>query len=323
MTTTAVARPSTSNFSRFLRRTGRNFSQFWRQLSRNKLAVASLALVLVFALVAIFADLLYEYDFVTSNSLENALLKPGESGVVYYHEKDLEHTFILGSDNYGRDILGRLVHGARVSMIIGFATVAIALFTGGILGALAGYKGGLFDTLIMRATDILLSIPTILLAIAIVAALGNSFFNLLIAISMSMIPGYIRIVRASIITVKDQEFVEAARCIGAGDLRIVLKHILPNITSPHHRTVHIECGFRDQLGCFPLLPRSGHTSAQTRMGQHALRSEGIHPVRTPSPFRPRPYDPPHRTGLQPHRRRASRRPRPETQAIGSHYGKNT
>jgi len=223
---------NTSKFARFLRRTGKNFSQFWRQLARNKLAVLSLALVIVFALVAIFADLLYEYDFVTSNSLENALLKPGESGVVYYHEKDIEHTFILGSDNYGRDILGRLVHGARVSMIIGFATVAISFMVGGILGAIAGYKGGLFDTFIMRATDILLSIPTILLAIAIVAALGNSFFNLIIAISTSMIPGYIRIVRASIIQVKDQEFVEAARCIGAGDLRIVLKHILPNITSP-------------------------------------------------------------------------------------------
>ncbi len=221
-----------SNFRRFLRRSAKNFGQFWRQLSRNKLAVVSLGLVLVFALVAIFADFLYEYDFVTSNSLENALLKPGESGIVYYHEKDIEHTFILGSDNYGRDILGRLVHGARVSMIIGFATVAIALFVGGVLGAFAGYRGGLFDTIIMRATDILLSIPTILLAIAIVAALGNSFFNLLVAISTSMIPGYIRIVRASIISVKDQEFVEAARCIGAKDFRIVVRHIFPNIFSP-------------------------------------------------------------------------------------------
>ncbi|MCE1157147.1 MAG: ABC transporter permease [Spirochaetia bacterium] len=221
-----------SNLRRFLRRSARNFGQFWRQLSRNKLAVVSLGLVLVFALVAIFADLLYEYDFVTSNSLENALLKPGESGVVYYHEQDIEHTFILGSDNYGRDILGRLVHGARVSMIIGFATVAIALVSGGVLGAVAGYRGGLFDTIIMRATDILLSIPTILLAIAIVAALGNSFFNLLVAISTSMIPGYIRIVRASIISVKDQEFVEAARCIGAKDFRIVVRHIFPNIFSP-------------------------------------------------------------------------------------------
>lgn len=221
-----------TNFQRFLKRSAKNFGQFWRQLSRNKLAVASLAMVLAFGLIAVFADLLYEYDFVTSNSLENALLKPGEKGLVYYHEKDIEHTFILGSDNYGRDILGRLVHGARVSMIIGFATVAIAILIGGVLGAVAGYKGGLFDTLIMRATDVLLSIPTILLAIAIVAALGNSFFNLLIAIAASMIPGYIRIVRASIIQVKDQEFVEAAHCIGAGDFRIVLRHILPNITSP-------------------------------------------------------------------------------------------
>jgi peptide/nickel transport system permease protein len=117
-------------------------------------------------------------------------------------------------------------------MIIGFATVGIALFVGGILGALAGYKGGFFDTIIMRSTDVLLAVPTILLSIAIVAALGNSFFNLLVAVATSMIPGYIRIVRASIITVKDQEFVEAARCIGARDFRIVFRHILPNITSP-------------------------------------------------------------------------------------------
>ncbi len=221
-----------NTFSRFVARQSKNITQFWRQFSRNKLAVASLFLVLIFALIAIFADFLYSYDFVTSNSLENALLKPGQTGTVYYHDKEMTHTFILGSDNYGRDILGRLIHGARVSMIIGFATVAMAIAVGGLLGAIAGYKGGLFDTLIMRVTDIVLSIPTILMSIAIVAALGNSFFNLLIAISTSMIPGYIRIVRASIISIKDQEYVEAARCIGASDLRIVLRHILPNITSP-------------------------------------------------------------------------------------------
>ncbi len=221
-----------NTLSRFMARQSKNITQFWRQFSRNKLAVASLFLVLIFALIAIFADFLYSYDFVTSNSLENALLKPGQTGTVYYHDKEMTHTFILGSDNYGRDILGRLIHGARVSMIIGFATVAMAIAVGGLLGAIAGYKGGLFDTLIMRVTDIVLSIPTILMSIAIVAALGNSFFNLLIAISTSMIPGYIRIVRASIISIKDQEYVEAARCIGASDLRIVLRHILPNITSP-------------------------------------------------------------------------------------------
>lgn len=217
---------------RFIRRSAKNFAQFWRRFSRNKLATASMFLVLAFAVLALGADLLFSYDFVTSNSLENAFLRPGERGLVCYQEDDIDHLFILGSDNYGRDILGRLIHGARVSMIIGFVTVAIALVTGGALGALAGYKGGLFDTIIMRITDVLLSIPTILLSIAIVAALGNSFFNLLVAISMSMVPGYIRIVRASIITVKDQEYIEAARCIGASDMRIVFKHIIINITAP-------------------------------------------------------------------------------------------
>lgn len=221
-----------SKAARVLRRTGKNFRQFWRRFSRSKLAVASFALVLVFAILAIFADALFSYDFVTSNSLDNAFLKPGETATVYFQEKDVVHTFWLGSDNYGRDILGRILHGARLSMVIGFVTVAIALFSGGALGALAGYKGGWFDTIIMRITDVLLSIPTILLSIAIVAALGNSFFNLLVAISASMIPGYIRIVRASIITVKDQEFIEAARCIGASDTQIVFKHILVNITAP-------------------------------------------------------------------------------------------
>ena len=223
---------SGSKAARFLRRRARNFGQFWRRFSRNRLATASLLLVLGFALLAIFADSLFSYDFVTANSLENSFLKPGERGVVYFQEKEIDHRFILGSDNYGRDILGRIVHGARVSMVIGFVTVALALAAGGALGALAGYKGGMFDTIIMRITDVLLSIPTILLSIAIVAALGNSFFNLLVAISMSMVPGYIRIVRASIITVKDQEYIEAARCIGASDSRIVFKHILVNITAP-------------------------------------------------------------------------------------------
>lgn len=225
---------SGNRLRRALARGARNFGQFWRRFSRNKLATASLFLVLAFALVAVLADALYDYEFVTSNQLENAFFKPMETGIVYVGEDwtEQEHRYLLGADNYGRDILGRIVHGARVSMVIGFVTVALALVAGGALGALAGYKGGAFDTVIMRATDVLLSIPTILLSIAIVAALGNSFFNLLVAISASMIPGYIRIVRASVITVKDQEFIEAARCVGASDLRIVFRHVLVNIASP-------------------------------------------------------------------------------------------
>ena len=279
---------SNQSFLRFLKRQSKNISQFWRQFSRNKLAVASLILVLIFALVAIFADILYSYDFVTSNSLENALLKPGETSTVYFQEKDIEHTFILGSDNYGRDILGRLVHGARISMIIGFVTVAMAVVIGGILGAIAGYKGGLFDTLIMRLTDIIRSIPTILMSIAIVAALGNSFFNLLIAISTSLIPGYIRIVRASIISIKDQEYVEAARVIGAGDFRIVLRHILPNITSPIivQSTLNVGSSILSAswlsflgLGILPPKPEWGNMLSEARefiqYAPHLLFAPGI------------------------------------------------
>ena len=279
---------SNQTILRFFKRQSKNISQFWRQFSRNKLAVASLILVLIFALIAIFADVLYSYDFVTSNSLENALLKPGETGTVYFQEKDIEHTFILGSDNYGRDILGRLVHGARISMIIGFVTVAMAVVIGGILGAIAGYKGGLFDTIIMRLTDIILSIPTILMSIAIVAALGNSFFNLLIAISTSLIPGYIRIVRASIISIKDQEYVEAARVIGAGDFRIVLKHIMPNITSPIivQSTLNVGSSILSAswlsflgLGILPPKPEWGNMLSEARefiqYAPHLLFAPGI------------------------------------------------
>jgi peptide/nickel transport system permease protein len=279
---------SNQTILRFFKRQSKNISQFWRQFSRNKLAVASLILVLIFALIAIFADVLYSYDFVTSNSLENALLKPGEISTVYFQEKDIEHTFILGSDNYGRDILGRLVHGARISMIIGFVTVAMAVVIGGILGAIAGYKGGLFDTIIMRLTDIILSIPTILMSIAIVAALGNSFFNLLIAISTSLIPGYIRIVRASIISIKDQEYVEAARVIGAGDFRIVLKHIIPNITSPIivQSTLNVGSSILSAswlsflgLGILPPKPEWGNMLSEARefiqYAPHLLFAPGI------------------------------------------------
>lgn len=277
-----------SNFQRALRRNGKNLDQFWRRYSRNKLATVSLFFVLVVALIAIFADLFYNYDFVTGNSLENAFLKPGESGIVYFQEREIEHRFILGSDNYGRDILGRIIHGARVSMVIGFVAVAFALTTGGALGAIAGYKGGWIDTLIMRLTDILLSIPMIMLSIAIVAAMGNSFFNLLLAISISMAPRYVRIVRASIITIKDQEFVEAARCIGASDIRIVFHHILINITAPIivQSTLNVGAAILNTsflsflgLGILPPEPEWGNMLSEARefiqYAPHTLFAPGI------------------------------------------------
>ncbi len=273
---------------RTLHRTSRNFRQFWRRFSRNKLATLSLMFVLVIALIAIFADLFYSYDFVTANSLENAFLRPGESGVIYFQGQEINHRFILGSDNYGRDILGRIIHGARVSMVIGFVAVAFAVTLGGLLGAIAGYEGGWADTIIMRITDILLSIPMILLSIAIVTALGNSFINLLIAISLSMAPRYIRIVRASIITIKDQEYIEAAKCIGASDMRIVFHHILINITAPIivQSTLNIGSAILNTsflsflgLGILPPKPEWGNMLSEARefiqYAPHTLFAPGI------------------------------------------------
>lgn len=206
---------------------------FWIQFRRNKLAVIGLFVIVFFIVLALLSGFMYNYDDITRNHISNAFSPP--MSVALIEDENLEkseHRYILGADNFGRDILGRIVYGARVSIIIGFITVSIAVAIGGSLGAIAGYYGGIIEIIIMRIADILLAIPNILLALAIVAALGPSFRNLLIAIAITAIPTYIRIVRASVLTVKDQEFIEATRAIGANDPRIILFHIIPNCLAP-------------------------------------------------------------------------------------------
>jgi peptide/nickel transport system permease protein len=207
-------------------------AEFWHRFRKNKLAVTGLALILLYILVALLADFFYAEEFIIGNQIPNAFAAPGTAVEVEWNGEMRPHRYILGADNFGRDVLGRMIHGARVSMIIGFITVAFAVLIGGTLGALAGYYGGRLETVIMRGADILLAIPNILFAMAIVAALGPSFRNLLLAIGITAIPTYVRIVRASVLTVKDQEFVEAARAIGARNRRIILSHVLPNCTAP-------------------------------------------------------------------------------------------
>lgn len=190
----------------------------WHRLKRNKSAMLGLVILILLILCAIFADVLapYPYDM---QDYDSTFLFPNS-----------EH--LLGTDNFGRDILSRIIHGSRISLFVGFASVIVALVFGGLLGAVSGYYGNKIDNVIMRAMDVLMAIPGMLMAISLAAALGPGLINMVIAIAISGIPGYARVVRACVLTIKDQEYIEAAQCNGASDIRIILKHIIPNCMAP-------------------------------------------------------------------------------------------
>ncbi len=196
------------------------WAELWKNLKKNKMALFGLVMLTIIVLLAIFADQIADYDQVVIKQNLRYRLKPPSA----------EHW--LGTDEFGRDIFARLIHGARVSLKVGIIAVGIAIVAGGFLGALAGYYGGKLDNIVMRVMDIFLAVPSILLAIAIVSALGPNLINLMVAVSISNIPRYARIVRASVLSIRDQEFVEAARAIGASDARIIMRHIIPNSLAP-------------------------------------------------------------------------------------------
>jgi peptide/nickel transport system permease protein len=193
-------------------------SQTWKRLRKNQLAVVGLFILIIIVICAIFAKQIspYPYDMQDYNNT--------------FQAPSLVHLF--GTDNYGRDILSRVIYGSRASLQIGFISLMVGAFVGCILGALAGFVGGVVDTVIMRFTDILMSIPRIVLAISIATTLGTGLTNAVLAVAISSIPNFARIVRASTLTVKDQEFIEAERCIGAKTPRIILHHIFPNVMAP-------------------------------------------------------------------------------------------
>ena len=188
------------------------------RLSKSPLAMFGLAIIAVLVFCAIFAEVI-------------APDSPIQQDLIHRFETPTAAHW-LGTDEFGRDILSRLIYGARVSLQVGFIAVGIALITGGMLGAISGYYSGWLDNGIMRVMDVLLSIPQTLLAIAIVAALGPSLMNLMIAVGISAVPTYARIVRGSVLSIRSMEFIEAARAVGSSDLRIILKHILPNSMAP-------------------------------------------------------------------------------------------
>jgi peptide/nickel transport system permease protein len=175
-------------------------------------------ILFILILCAIFADFIapYPYDF---QDYESAMLFPS-----------LKHP--MGTDNFGRDIFSRVIYGARISLYIGLASLSGGAVIGCVLGSLAGYFGGLTDAIIMRIIDILMSIPRTVLAISIATTLGTGLTNAVIAVALSSVPGFVRVVRASTMAVKEQEYVTAARAIGCGNLRIIFRHIFPNVLAP-------------------------------------------------------------------------------------------
>lgn len=190
------------------------------RLKKNKLAMLGLLLLVGMIIIAICADFIADYDkLVIGQNIKERLKTPSA-----------EHWF--GTDHFGRDIFARVVHGSRISLSLSIIAMIFAVAAGAIIGAVAGYYGGRTDDFIMRIMDILLSIPPMLMSISIVAALGQSMVNLLIALCISYVPVFARVIRSSILSVKGQEFIEAAKACGTSDARIILKHIIPNAIGP-------------------------------------------------------------------------------------------
>lgn len=191
---------------------------FWKQFKKNKSAVLGLVIISLFIILALFPKQIATFDYAKVD-LVNQFKTP--NNVNYF-----------GTDEFGRDLFSRVVYGARISLLIGLGSTLISLVIGVVLGSLSGYYGKTIDNILMRLMDIILAIPQLVLAIAISAALGNGMRNLMLAVSLASIPRYARITRASVLSEKEKEYIEAARVTGASDLKIIVKHILPNCMGP-------------------------------------------------------------------------------------------
>ncbi|MDR3231224.1 MAG: ABC transporter permease [Synergistaceae bacterium] len=199
---------------------GKQYKQsgLWARFRKNRMAFCGAIMIMGLVVVAIFAPLIAPFpydqqDFMAAQEAPSAA-----------------HWF--GTDEFGRDIFSRIVYASRISLEVGFIAVSIGMVVGGALGSVAGYYGGFLDNFVMRTMDILLAVPSTILAIAIAATLGPGLFNLMMAVGISTIPRYARIVRASVLSLRHLEFIEAAQAVGSSDFRIIVKHILPNCMAP-------------------------------------------------------------------------------------------
>jgi ABC-type dipeptide/oligopeptide/nickel transport system permease subunit len=218
-------------------------SELYFELKKNRGAMIGVVIIFLATIIALLAPLLAPHDptFVYSEALRlpPSFTVGGNS------------SFFLGTDDLGRDLLSRLIYGSRISLSVGFAVVILSLTTGTILGVVAGYFGGFIDKTIMRGTDLIMSLPSILFAIVIVAVLGPGISNAIIAVSIVAVPNFIRIIRAQVMVEKNRQYVYAARLFGAGHFRIMFIEILPNCMAP--LIVQASLGFSDGiLNCAAL-----------------------------------------------------------------------
>jgi peptide/nickel transport system permease protein len=195
-----------------------------RLLWRNKLVVGSFALLGLVVAAALFAELIAPADL-TEGSIRDRLLPP-----VWMANGSWSH--VLGTDQVGRDVFARLVHGARISLLVGLGGMVISLLVGTLLGLFSGYWGGIVDRVILRVTDIQLAFPFLALAIAVVSVLGPGITNVILVLAATGWTLYSRVVRAEVLSARERTYVEAARAVGGSDMRIMLRHILPNVSAP-------------------------------------------------------------------------------------------
>lgn len=254
------------------RRKKSRLHDIWRQLRKNKLAVVALFVLLLMVLIAVLAPLLAPYTYTQQNSkLSNA-------------PPSREH--LLGNDRLGRDILSRLIYGSRQSLQMGVLAIAIAATIGILVGAVAGFYGGWVDNLVMRLLDIYQAIPMFLLCVALAAVMGPSLRNAIIALGIAIVPGFARMMRASVLTVREKEYVEAARAINKNDTIIILKHIMPNAIGP--LIVQITMGVGScilsgaalsfiGLGAQPPIPEWGAMISDARNTMRQYPTHAIYP----------------------------------------------
>ena len=190
-------------------------AEIWRRYRKSKGAVIGLVLLIIIALLLVFAEQIAPYERAIYQDANAILAKPSA-----------EHIF--GCDGFGRDVFARVLHGGRVSLSIAVLATITSCALGSALGAIAGYFGGVVDSVIMRTLDIFMSVPDILFTMAVVVALGSNFTNLLIALTLAYFTNYVRLVRSQVLNLSELEYVEAARAGGSGNVRIILSHIIPN-----------------------------------------------------------------------------------------------